>query len=517
MKNIFRTILSSACLLIAFSCDSGFDELNTSKTGAMAIDPAFLFNNAVLNSSPPGGTLNYEIGIVQQLISPNTGVLLGANFNQVNINATNQVWINYYQNVIKYTHEVIVQTKDVAARKNLYNMARIIQANAFMVLTDTYGDVPYGDAGKGWTDLLLFPEYEAQSAIYPKLIAELTEATNNLDAASPVEVADVLYGGDIAKWKKFGYSLLLRAGMRLSEADPQAAETAVSTAFNGGVILSNSENAFNKHDANNVNPLGNIVNGTEAANFYLAEPLVNALKTNNDPRLKSIAVRYVGAGSGNDQADAIATPSKTTVVATTDPDKQFGLPVGSTDSQADAAGALLPGGGKRYAFSQLDRTRLAKRTSPLFIVTAAQNNLLLAEAAVRGWVSGDAATYFANGVAAHMDQMASYDSKSAVAGADRDAYVAAHPLDTSTEDAAIEQIGYEYWIACLLAPHEAWANFRRTGFPALTANPYSGRTVDFITRLTYPVSETLVNNTNVQTAITDQGPDALDTKVWWNK
>src|ERR1051325_2330648 len=163
MKKAYKIILSAAVLFFAMSCDSGFDDLNKSKTGATAINPVFLLNNAVINSSPPGGTLNYEIGIVQQLISPNTGVLLGANFNQVNINATNQVWINYYQNVIKYTNEVIVHTEGIADRKNLYNMARIIQANAFMVLTDTYGDIPYGEAGKGWTDLILFPKYEKQS------------------------------------------------------------------------------------------------------------------------------------------------------------------------------------------------------------------------------------------------------------------------------------------------------------------------------------------------------------------
>jgi hypothetical protein len=508
MKKIYKIILCAAVLFVAFSCDNGFDDLNKSKTAATTINPVFLLNNAVINSSPPGGTLNYEIGIVQQLISPNTGVLLGANFNQVNINATNQVWINYYQNVIKYTNEVITHTKDDAARKNLYNMARIIQANAFMVLTDTYGDVPYDEAGKGFTDVVLFPKYETQQSIYTKVISELTDATGALDAAGTVETADVLYNGNVAKWKKFGYSLLLRAGMRLVKADAQKAQAAVSAAFTGGVITSNADNAVNKHDANYVNPLGNTLNGTEAANFYLAEPLVNALKNNNDPRLSSIAVRYVGASSGAGQTASIATTAA---------GNQYGLPVGSTDAQADAAGKLLPGGGARYAFSQLDRSRLAKRTSPLFIATAAQTNLLLAEAAVRGWVPGSPSQYFSDGVKAHMDQMASYDPGSAVSATDRDNYVAAHPLDTSTSSAAFAQINYEYWLASLLAPHEAWANFRRSGYPVLAANPYSGKSVDFITRLTYPVSETLVNTANVQDAIADQGPDALDTKVWWNK
>lgn len=495
-------------LLFASSCDSGFDELNRSKTGILDLDPVFVLNQAIINSSPPAATLNYEVGIVQQQISPNTGVLLGGNFNQVNINSTNQNWINYYQSVIKHTNDVITRTKDNSARQNLYNMARIVQANAFMVLTDTYGDVPYSEAGKGYTEGVIFPKYETQQSIYNGIIAELGAASAALNAGTRVETADVLYTGSVVKWKKFGYSLLLRAGMRLAKNDAAKAQTTVAAAFAGGVITDNLDNALNRHDANFVNGLGNTLNGTEAANFYLAEPFVNALKNNNDPRLSAIAVRYRGAGSGNAQTAAVSTR-----VAS----DQFGLPMGSTDAQADAAGKNLPGGGARYAFSQVDRTRMVKRTSPLFMVTAAQSNLLLAEAAVRGWVSGSASTYFAAGVRAHMDQLASYDAASAVAPTDRELYVTAHPLDVSTTTASIAQINYEYWIASFLNGNEAWANFRRSGYPALTPNPFPGRTVAFITRLTYPVSETLVNTANVQAAITAQGADALDTKVWWNK
>ncbi len=508
MKRIYKLVISAIALVMVSACDSGFDDLNKSKTGATAIDPVFLLNNAIINSSPPAGTLNYEVGIVQQLISPNTGVLLGANFNQININSTPANWTNFFQNVVKYTNDIITQTSADPNRKNLYNMARIIQANAFMVLSDTYGNIPYSEGGKGYIEGNFFPKYETQETIYPAIIKELGEAAAALDAASKVETGDVLYQGNIAKWKKFGYSLLLRAGMRLSAADAAKAQAAVATAFAGGVITSNADNAYNRHDANFVNPVGNVLNGTEAANFYLAEPFVNALKAANDPRLPAIAVRYVGASSGNAQTAAVATTASA---------NQYGLPMGTTDGQADALGKNLPGGGARYAFTQVDRSRLVKRTSPLFMVTAAQTNLLLAEAAVRGWVSGTASQYFSDGVKAHMDQMATYDANSTVAAADRDAYVAAHPLDTSTQAASFAQINYEYWVASFLNGNEGWANFRRSGFPQLAVNPYPGRTVDFINRLTYPASETLVNTANVQAAITAQGPDALDTKVWWDK
>ena len=101
------------------------------------------------------------------------------------------------------------------------------------------------------------------------------------------------------------------------------------------------------------------------------------------------------------------------------------MPMGSTDGDADISGATLPGGGKRYAYSQLDRRRMAKTTSPLFIVTAAQNNLLLAEARFRGCITtGTVEEYFTEGIKAHMNQMVSFDPGSAVAAGDRDTYVA---------------------------------------------------------------------------------------------
>jgi hypothetical protein len=507
MKKIYNIFMLAFSLVIITSCENGFDELNTSKTGATSLDPALLLNNALINSSMSGGQLNYELGIVQQVISSNTGVLEGANFNKDNSSNTVLNWQNYYRNVLKYTSDIIARTKDDAARSNLYNMARIIEANAYIVLTDTYGSVPFEEGGKGNTEQIFFPAYQTQQSIYTTVIQELKDATGALNAAGKIETADVLYGGNIDKWKKFGYSLLLRAGMRLSKADAAGAQSAVAAAFAGGVILANADNASIKHDANYVNPTANTLNGTEAANFYLAEPFVNALKTNNDPRLTAIAIRFVGATSG---------PAQVAGVSTKDPANQYGMPMGSTDGTADIAAGSLPGGGARYAFSQVDRTRMVKRTSPMFIVTAAQNNLLLAEARFRGWVTtGTVDGYFTEGIKAHMDQMASFDAGSAVPSGDRDTYAAA--MSATLTGNELQQINYEYWVASFLNGPEAWSNFRRSGFPQLAVNPFPGRVVDFITRLTYPPSEILVNSANVQAAISAQGADKLDTKVWWDK
>jgi hypothetical protein len=506
MKRLLIYPLLALLLVAAPACDNGFDELNTNKTAVTTLNPVFLLNNAVINASFPGGILVYDMGIVQQIISPNSGVLTGANYNQDNRNVTQEIWQRYYRSVVRNTADAITNTKGNPNRSNLLHMARIFQAYGFMVLTDSYGDIPYFQAGKGFTDQVVLPKYDAQEAIYADIIKEITEATAALDASKTRETADVLYGGDITKWKRFGNSLLLRAGMRLSKANATLAQQTAQKAAQGGLMQSNADNAVVRHNANYTNGLGNTLNATEANNFYLAAPFVNHLKTTNDPRLRSIAVRYVGAASGPQQVPARAN---------TDPAVQNGMPLGY-DNSTIVAQATAAGLASFYEYSQLDRNRLAKLQSPMFLVTHAQTQLLLAEAVQRGWVPGTAGTHFSAGVRAHMDQMAEYDAASAIPAPAIDAYLTANPLDATK---ALEQINTQYWIASLMNGPEAFANFRRSGFPTLPPNPFPGKGIkgNFIRRLTYPNSEISVNGTNVKEAIARMGVDDLDTRVWWDK
>jgi hypothetical protein len=160
---------------------------------------------------------------------------------------------------------------------------------------------------------------------------------------------------------------------------------------------------------------------------------------------------------------------------------------------------------------------MVRLAAPVFYVTAAQTQLLLAEARERGWITdGTVKGYYDAGVTAHMEQMATYDPGSAIAAADIQTYLAANPFNPAT---ALEQINTQYWIASFLNGPEAFANFRRSGFPVLTPNPYPGKTITgtFIRRLTYPNSEISVNTTNVNEAISRMGADNLDTRVWWDK
>ncbi|MBO0936813.1 SusD/RagB family nutrient-binding outer membrane lipoprotein [Fibrella sp. HMF5335] len=509
MKKIILSTVLIALLTGISSCDKGFDDLNVNPTAATSLNPVFIFNNAMINTAFPASTLVFEEPIVQQMFSPNSGVLAGGNFNVDNRGPAGPnaaIWQQYYPNVVRYLVDVIAQTSGDAKRSNLYNMARIWKAYTFMVLTDTYGDIPYSEAGLGYLKGNVTPKYDTQQSIYDDLIKELTEATAALDATKPTEAGEVTYGGDIAKWKRAGNSILLRVGMRLSKVNPTLAQSTVQKAVAGGVMQANTDNLTVRNDANYKNPVGNIVNSTEAANYYLTGYFVDYLKSTADPRLASIAVRYVGAKSG---------PEQTAAKANRDPAVQIGMPLGY-DNGTIPARALADKLASFYDYSQLDRNRLGRFDVPTYLVTYAQTQLLLAEAAQRGWTTGNAADYYNAGVTAHMLQLGTTNADAAVAPAAITAYLAANPYVAAK---GLEQINTQYWVASFLNGPEVFANFRRSGFPKLTPNPYPGKEIkgSFINRLSYPDFENSVNGASRQAAIDRQGPDNLDTRVWWDK
>lgn len=494
-----------AFVLLA-SCDDGFDEMNINPVALTSVDPAFQLNTTIVESAPGYNNLQYETIIVKQMMNPFSGVGAAGQYNQDNRSVTAGNWTRYYRNAVKGLTVVIDETKDDPARANLYHMARIWRAYVFMVLTDSYGEIPYSEAGLGYLEGIVTPVYDTQEAIYDDLLNELETASAALDASLSEASRDILYGGDITKWNRLGNALLLRAAMRLSKVNPGKAAEYVGKAVAGGLMQSNDDNAVLYHTDNFPNPVGNQLNGGQSGFFYLAEDFVDYLQQNNDPRLASIAVRYVGALSGVEHTEDIA--DRTAEV-------QIGMPLGydnTTVSEVVAEDNLA----SLYDYSQLDRTRMGDPQAPTFFATYAQTQLLLAEAVVRNWTQGDAATLYASGIRAHMEQLAAYGAHTAIAESEIATYLQAHPFE---EDNALAQINTQYWVASFLNGPEAWANFRRSGYPALTPNPFPGsdlKTEDFIRRLTYPDAELNVNDDHVQQAISRQGPDILDTRVWWD-
>jgi len=498
-------------LLGMIACDKNFVKTNTDPVSLTSIDPIYLFANA--QRLAVHRTVDYQAAIVQQIITPQPGSLAGGNYNQATDIQTTLAFDSLYPGPVKYLTDVLNQTKGNAARSNLYNMARILKAYIFELLVDIYGDVPYSQAGQAYLGGLYLPKYDNASDIYDDILKELTQATAALDATKQIETQELFYAGNIAQWKKLGNSLLLRTAMRLTKVDPAKAQANAAVALNpanGGLIETIADNTRFLTSSVFDNVFVERFHAAERGNYYMAAPFVDYLKSTNDPRLSQIAVKY------QFPANALgATGTEDTTIA-----HQNGMPLGYNASTLATAPGFPGAIGGGYAYSQPNRRTISALTSPAFLVSASQTLLLEAEAAQRGWTTGNAATLYAAGVKADMDQFTQYTGTTTIAipAAIQAAYLAANPFNPAT---ALQQINTQYWISSYINWDEAWANFRRSGFPVLTPNPYPQADPDvkggFIHRLSYPDRELSVNTANVNAAIAQQGPDILSTRIFWDK
>lgn len=513
MKKRLIIPLAAALLFCVSGCDKDFEQINTNPVLPTSLDAGYLFSNAEFLTAT--ATLPYHMQIVQQIGTPFTGVLEGGNHNIINDNNTNPVFNNYYGGPVRLLIAAIEQTKDNPGRSNLYNMARIWKAFVFHVLVDTYGDVPYSEAAKAFLEGVSLPKYDDQKAIYDDLLKEVSEATAALDAGKPTENGDLFYKGNIGKWKALGNSLLLRLAMRYTKLDENKAKQYAALAVDparGGVMASNADNAYITFNADYNHPNANSFQGTERANFYLGRPFVDYLKATSDPRLSFIAAKYTDPSA---TTVAAAEPADTTSAA------QIGMPFGYKDATLPTE-PLYPGKvGAAFKYSQLNRRTVAKITSPEFFITYAQTQLLLAEAAFRGYITGDAASFYAAGVRGHMGQMAQFDPVAIISSGLQDSYLLGNPYDAAK---ALEVINTQYWIASFLNGAEAWANFRRSGYPMLPRNTYPDQDPDvkastdgFIHRVVYPDREKSVNAANYNEAVSRIGGDKLTTRIFWDK
>ncbi|HEY6899352.1 MAG TPA: SusD/RagB family nutrient-binding outer membrane lipoprotein, partial [Puia sp.] len=442
-------LLSFLLLAGASSCDKDFVSVNTNPTQPTSLDPGYLFATGEVNVSIP--TFYYQSPLAQQIIHPFTGVAEGGNHNVQFDNNASTTFDYLYNGTgngatvtgnttqvngpVALLNAVIAQTKGGATRSNLYNMARIMRAYCFMILVDTYGDVPYSQAGQAYLAQINLPKYDAQQDIYTDLVNELTQATAALDAGKATEANDALYKGNISQWKKLGNSLLVRIGMRYSKADAAKAQQIVSAAYAAGTMQSNADNAMITFSATFPSPTGNWFQGTERANVYLAKPFVDSLQRTHDPRLGVIAVKYTNPG-GSLSGGGVGTED--TVQA-----NQLGMPLGYNEATISTAPGFPGKATTGWKYSQLNRRTVVKIDEPEFLVTYAQTQLLLAEAAQRGWISAPVATLYNAGVRAHMDQMAKYDPSATIPTAAQDAYMAANPFNPGD---ALQQINTQYWI-----------------------------------------------------------------------
>jgi hypothetical protein len=514
MLKIFKRLIPICAVVLFVGCDKDFKEINTNPYSINDVDPSLLFAGA---QTTHHGSWVAENTIIQQFVTPyNTGANQGFSFNADIDGNENQKW-GEYTGSIKNLIQALNMLGPNTTRVNLKSMIRIWKAYVFMGLVDNYGDVPYSEAGKAVTDAIFFPKYDDDAAIYEDLYKEFKEATAALNPSGDYVAADLFYGANahasvkttdaaaqVAKWKKLGYSLLLRLGMRYSEINATKAKSIVAEAFAGGVMTSNADNAFVIYNGTTYTTPENAGLRNFSQFNYAAKPFVDQLKSTNDPRGKFMIAQFADPGN---VADASNPPDRTLA-------NQAGVPIG-------VASGALPTRAGGLAFSQFNVNILASPAAPDFYVTYPSTALLLAEAAHRGWIPGgdaQAKTYYENAITADMQLYSLYPGTTPITSAEITAYLSDPAVLYNATD-ALKLINTQYWIINVRNGTEAWANFRRIGYPTLTANPVAGDlgSVGFVTRLTYPDIEASSNAENYSAAIAAYGGDKLTGKVFWDQ
>jgi hypothetical protein len=518
MKKICCLIIPLVVVLCFVSCTKGFEKKNKDPYGITKVDAGLLFTGAERNMNV--GNWDGEQTIVQQYVNAyNAGATAGFQFNE-DIDQYNTPRWGVSTGVIKPLVQIISLIKNDTTSKNLYSMVRIWKAYAFMTLVDTYGDVPYTEAGKGYLEGINYPKYDKMADIYADLYKELKSATAALSASNEYVSNDLFFGGSatvtpaitaaqVAHWKKIGYSLMLRLGMRYSKIDQAKAASIVQEAFTGGVILSNSDNVVvTQYNSTTPNGFSNLQRTINTFFYYLTEPFVNQLKSTSDPRLK-----YIGASYAN--------PAKITTTRDTTTANQYGFPIGYDQVSVSNYPGYRGTKGSGQNYTQLNYEVIASSVAPAFFITNSQTQLLLAEAKFRGWITGGltAKEYYEAGVKAAMDEWALFPGvkSPAITDAEKNTYLL-QPGVAYNDANALQLINTQYWIESVTNGAEAFANWRRSGFPVLQPNKYNNNlNGGFVRRMAYPNAEEAQNPENYKAAVASMGGDGLTQSIFWDK
>lgn len=504
----------AATLLIFFSpgCTKDFDEINTnpnSPTIAQAA-PNLILTNAIeiMTDRVHEIFLGHEMGScwVQHMAKvqyPDEDRYVPR------MSVINNTWTSFYASSgydVQTLYNLGVERKNDSYR----GVALILKSYIVSVLTDEFGDVPYSQAflGNDATPILS-PVYDTQESIYGALLTNLEEANTLLTNSASSIGGDILYNNDLVLWRKFANSLRLRLLLRQSDRiNPTTALTAiVNDPVTYPIINSNDDNAVLHYlgAAPNNNPITE--NRKTRDDHRVSETIIDIMWTNNPSMDYRIAVYAKPPSAGGDWV---------------------GLPNGMTST--DAANYLGNGLTKTSKmgdyFTGYDAAKSDySNSAPGMLMSYAEVQFILAEAVQRGFITASAKTaeeYYTEGVTGSYFQFAdaivANNTKYGDPAWTITDYVADYLSSYGAFDPAnaLEQIRTEKWIAMFDQGLQAKFEWNRTNTPLLVP-AIAGQNGDKIpVRAYYPSDESGRNPTNLKVAIDRQGPDDLDTKVWWD-
>lgn len=503
-------------LLWLQSCTKDFEEVNTNPNYSEQASPELLLPGVLRQMAYNWGNMGWEEGFTVAQYGARLQFTSGDRYNwSPSGNPYNDAY-----DALRDVENILRSSKEIEGLENYYGVGLIVKSWIYSYLTDAYGDVPYTDAVKGLSEDNITPEFTPQSEIYTGILNDLELANEVLTGASNVS-GDILYNGDVIKWRKFANSLRLRLLMRISDREnPTAAINAmVSNPSAYPIFENNDDAAVVQWNADNPQPKYETRSGSYDE-VRLSLTLETRLKELNDRRLIVFAQPTSNSGKG---------------IYSDNLDDYVGMPNGLNDENALA---YSPTGNPQESGSNFisrlgvlltcracDPENASPTASQTIIMSYSELQFILAEARERNFLStGDAATYYENGIRASFDyylDRINIGGWSEIATSlqefDLDAYLNQNKVSYSgTTMERREKIALQKWISLFYTGMEAWTDWRRTNMPEIIPGPSAANGGKVPVRFLYPNSVKSTNNANYQKAVSQMGGDDLNTLLWWD-
>jgi hypothetical protein len=472
MKKIILALI--VLIGISTSCTKNFEEFNTDKKHPVEVPGEFLVANAQRALADQVASTNVNLNVWKLFAQywTETTYTDEANYDIVNRTIADNAFRTYYRNILADLKNAtdIISAEEVdgeaatIAKQNQLMIIELLMVYSYNRLVDTFGNIPYSEA----LDIdNISPVYDDAAAIYDDLISRTSNAVAGLNTAGgSFGVNDLYFEGDVAMWKKFGNTLLVKMGITLSDVNEALARTTVEGAYAGAFEMGELCQLVYLGGAN-ANPLYQDMVQSGRDDFVPANTVVDLMNGLEDPRRPAYFTLYEGEYIGGTY-------------------------------------------GESNTFSQYSHVapEIQEQTYPMTLIDYTELAFYLAEAAQRGFAVGGSATEWYDKAI-----MSSFDHWAVEGAAD---YIAANPYDAENWK---ESLGTQGYIAYYVRGFIGYTSWRRFGYPNMNPapNPPEGAGGTVPMRFTYPINEQTLNATNYAAASAAIGGDELDTKLFWDK
>lgn len=395
--------------------------------------------------------------------------------------AMDRPWLILYRNALNNAN-LIIETK-ASANENYKGMAYILKAYTFQIATDAFGDIPLSESLQAAGNLN--PKYEAQEVVYDSIFNYIDKGLALLQTkqAIPVTSQDMLFNGDLNKWKAFGNTLKLRAYLRISNVDAAKASAGIKALYASSPVFLDEDATINyTTTGGNENPFYNEMVGLgKTQNVVASGTAVKAFVKNNDPRVFAFYEKVVN----NDGVvqDTIAFINQGTYSANT-------KKLVSSPSPLVGGRAVEP----------------TSAVAPVKLISNAESLFLQAEAVVKGWGSGDAKALYESGITSSF--------KATGYAAEAANYIAKAPdaVFSGNVDSKVKAIiTQKYFALCGFQGFESWTEWRRTGYPTFFTTSAASTLGEGRMPLRMPYA-----NSEATTNANYPGNVVIYTPVWWD-